>query len=243
MREACRIAANVLESLARALSPGISTYDLDQMGKRLIEGYGAKSACFAYKVGTRSYPGYICVSVNDEVVHGIGCKDKIIALGDIVSLDVCVRYNGFVGDTARTVALGPIAADADKLLKETQKSLDLGIQAARSGKRVGDISSAIQQHIESRGLSIVKDFVGHGVGRSMHEEPQIPNFGRKGTGPKLAAGMTLAIEPMVNLGGSAVRYAADQWTAITADASLSAHFEHTILITDTEAEILTIHQL
>lgn len=243
MRAACRIAADVLESLARFVEPGMSTYDLDQQGKSLIEGYGAKSACYDYKAGTRRYPAYTCISVNEEVVHGIGSKTRMIQPGDAVSLDVCVIYEGFVGDNARTILVGSAHPETARLVKETQIALGLGIQEACVGNRIGDISAAIQQHIQACGFSIVRDFVGHGVGRSMHEEPQIPNFGRPGAGPKLSAGMTLAIEPMVNMGNSAIEYAPDGWTALTRDRKPSAHFEHTVLITPSGPEVLTISNL
>lgn len=243
MRQASSIAAKVLAQMCRSAVPGISTYELDQLGKHLIEEMGAQSACFNYRVGSKVYPGYTCISVNDEVVHGIGTFKKILQKGDIASIDVSVIYNNFIGDNARTVIIESASEEAQKLLKVTEEALYKGIEQAKPDNRVGDISAAIQEHVEKNGFSIVRDFVGHGVGRSIHEEPQIPNFGRKNSGPKLKAGMTLAIEPMVNMGGYAVRYADDGWTAVTCDGSLSAHFEHTVLVSDEGPEILTISKI
>jgi len=240
MRESCRIAAFVLEQIIEKVAPGVSAYDLDQYGKELFESCGAKSACYDYRVGNRRFPAYTCLSVNEEVVHGIGRPDRKLALGDTITVDVCALYEGFIGDNARTVAVGPVSDEVQFLLRSTEESLHQAIKQARPGNRVGDISSATQKYVEQRNLSIVRDFVGHGVGRSMHEEPQIPNFGKPGTGKKLKPGMTLAIEPMVNLGSSEVEIARDGWTAITRDRRRSAHFEHTVLIVDDGAEILTL---
>lgn len=240
MREVCEIAASVLAQLCSEVKPGVTSYDLDQLGKRLIEERGAVSACYNYKAGTKCYPAYTCISVNEEVVHGIGSLKRIFKAGDIVSVDVSVMLNGFIGDNARTVIIEPVAEEVRHLVKITEEALYKGIEKARTQMRVGDISHAVQKYVEAEGFSIVRDFVGHGVGRSMHEEPQIPNFGRSDTGPKLKAGMTLAIEPMVNLGGAEVEYAEDGWTVITVDRKPSAHFEHTVLITEQSAEILTI---
>ncbi len=243
MRKACSIAAKVLDEMCNHVVAGISTYELDQIGKALIEEMGAKSACFNYRVGSKVYPAYTCISVNEEVIHGIGTFKRVLQEGDIVSVDVSVIYDDFIGDNARTVIIEPASGDAKKLVKVTEESLYKGIAQARSGNRVGDISAAIQEYVEKHGFSVVRDFVGHGVGRSMHEEPQVPNFGRRNSGPKLKAGMTLAIEPMVNMGGSSVRYADDGWTAVTSDGKLSAHFEHTVLVSDDEPEILTISKI
>lgn len=240
MREACFIAASVLEQMCKSIQPGMSTYDLDQFGKNLIEEMGAKSACYHYKLGSILYPAYTCISVNEEVVHGIGSLKKILQSEDSVSIDVSVIYNNFVGDNARTIALEGASEQVKRLLCATEAALLKGIDQAKPGNQVGDISAAIQEFVEAQGYSVVRDFVGHGVGRSIHEEPQIPNIGRKHTGPKLKSGMTLAIEPMVNMGGYAVKYAADGITAITKDGKPSAHFEHTVLITDEGPEILTI---
>lgn len=240
MREACTIAATVLAKMKEQVRPGITTYDLDQIGRDLIASFGARSACYGYKLHASSYPAHTCISVNEEVVHGIGSLKRILRLGDIVSLDVVVEYNGYIGDNATTVPVGPIAPRVAELLKISEEALRLGIAQAVVGNRIGDISHAIQTHVERAGFSVVREMVGHGVGRSMHEEPQIPNFGRKNSGEKIKPGMTLAIEPMVNLGRYAVRTLNDHWTVVTADGTPSAHFEHTVLTTDSGPEILTI---
>ncbi len=240
MRRACRIAAGVLDRVVNLVVPGVNTYDLDQAGKRYIRESGATSACHNFQNGNRIYPGYICVSVNDEVVHGIGSLRRTIRSGDVVSVDVVISYNGFIGDNARTVMVGEVSSEVRHLVETTRNALGYAISFARDGGRVGDISHAVQTFVESRGLSIVREFVGHGVGRSMHEAPQIPNHGRKGKGDRLKAGMTLAIEPMVNLGKHEVIVADDGWTAVTLDGKPSAHFEHTVLITKNGPEILTL---
>lgn len=240
MRKASFIAASVLDQMCKSAVAGLSTYELDQLGKNLIEKMGAQSASFNYRVGSKRYPSYTCISVNEEVVHGIGTFKRVLQRGDIVSIDVSIIYDNFIGDNARTVIIESASEEASKLLKVTEDALYIGIEQARPDNRVGDISAAIQEHVEKHGFSIVRDFVGHGIGRLLHEEPQIPNFGRRNSGPKLKAGMTLAIEPMVNMGGFAVRYAEDGWTAVTSDGKLSAHFEHTILVSDDGPEILTI---
>jgi len=239
MREACRVAATVLQKIREHVAPGVNTYDLDQEAKRLIESLGAQSACHNYKVGRHTYPSYSCLSVNEEVVHGIGTIKRVLREGDVISLDVVVSYEGFIGDNAATVGVGELKPEVSRLLQVTEEALYAGIAMARNGNRIGDISHTIQTFVESRGLSVVREFVGHGVGASMHEEPQIPNFGRRKSGPKLRPGMTLAIEPMVNLGGSDVEVLADGWTVVTADREPSAHFEHTVLVTEGEPEILT----
>jgi methionyl aminopeptidase len=240
MRAACEVAATVLYKVIQLVEPGVTTYDLDQAGKRFIQELGAKSACFNYRNGSKIYPGYLCISVNEEVVHGIGTMKRIIQPGDVVSVDVVINLDGFIGDNAQTIIVGDVTDEIRFLVEETKKSLDHGIRFAKAGGRVGDISNAVQTYIESRGLAIVRDFVGHGVGRSMHEEPQIPNYGRKGDGKRLKPGMTLAIEPMVNLGSPGVRVLSDGWTAVTVDGKPSAHFEHTVLITEDGPEILTL---
>lgn len=240
MREAGAVAATVLHRLAEMVQPGVTTYDLDQEGKQLIESFGAKSACFNYTANGISFPSYTCISVNEEVVHGIGTLKRIIQEGDIVSLDVSVVYEGYIGDNAKTVLVEPVAKEIADMVKATQEALMQGIQQARPGNRVGDISHAIQRFVEGKRYGIVREFVGHGVGKTMHEEPQIPNFGRPKKGPKLMEGMTLAIEPMVNLGKADVEYANDGWTILTKDRKPSAHFEHTILVTSDEPEILTL---
>ena len=240
MRESCAIAATVLSKLKEQVRPGITTYDLDQIGRDLIAGFGARSACYGYQLHSRRYPAYTCLSVNEEVVHGIGSLKRILRDGDIISLDVVIEYNGYVGDNALTVAVGAIAPRTAELLKVTAEALALGISQATVGNRIGDISHAVQTFVESHGFSVVREMVGHGVGREMHEEPQIPNFGRKNSGEKIKPGMTLAIEPMVNLGGYQVKTLSDGWTVVTTDGKPSAHFEHTVLTTDSGPEILTI---
>ena len=240
MREACAIAATILAQLKAQVRPGITTYDLDQIGRDLIASAGARSACHGYQLHSRRYPAYTCLSVNEEVVHGIGSLRRILRDGDIISLDVVVEYHGFIGDNALTVPVGAIAPRTSELLKVTEEALHLGIQQAQIGNRIGDISHAVQAFVESHGFSIVLDMVGHGVGSAMHEEPQIPNFGRRNSGEKIKPGMTLAIEPMVNLGAYAVRTLSDGWTVVTADGQPSAHFEPTVLTTDSGPEILTI---
>jgi methionyl aminopeptidase len=240
MREACAVAATVLARLKEQVRPGITTYDLDQIGRDLIASLGARSACHGYQLHSRRYPAYTCLSVNEEVVHGIGSLKRILRDGDIISLDVVVEYNGYIGDNALTVPVGAIAPRPAELLKVTEAALGIGIKQAVIGNRIGDISHAVQTFVEAHGFSIVREMVGHGVGRTMHEEPQIPNFGRRNTGEKIKPGMTLAIEPMVNLGGYAVRTLSDGWTVVTTDGSPSAHFEHTVLTTDAGPEILTL---
>ncbi|MBP7482529.1 MAG: type I methionyl aminopeptidase [Lacunisphaera sp.] len=240
MREACAVAATVLSRLKEQVRPGITTHDLDQIGRDLIASFGARSACHGYQLHSRRYPAYTCLSVNEEVVHGIGSLKRILRDGDIISLDVVVEYNGYIGDNALTVPVGAIAPRTAELLKVTAEALTLGIAQATVGNRIGDISHTVQTFVESHGFSVVREMVGHGVGRAMHEEPQIPNFGRRNSGEKIKAGMTLAIEPMVNLGGHAVRTLSDGWTIVTTDGQPSAHFEHTVLTTDSGPEILTV---
>ncbi len=239
MRASCVIAAAVLHRLKALVQPGISTYDLEQAGRDLIAGYGARSADFGYQIGPRRFPAHTCLSVNEEVVHGIGSLKRILREGDIISLDVTVEYHGYVGDNAVTVPVGVVAPRIAELLQATEEALHVGIRQAQVGHHIGDISHAIQTFVEAHGFTIVRDLVGHGVGRSMHEEPQIPNFGRRGTGDRIKPGMTLAIEPMVNLGTYRVKTLADGWTVVTADGLPSAHFEHTVLTTDRGPEILT----
>jgi len=239
MREACAIAATVLEQIKPLVKPGISTQDLEEAGRDWIARLGARSACFGYQNGSRRYPAHTCISVNEEVVHGIPSFRRILRDGDIVSLDIVVWHEGFVGDNACTVPVGTVSSAADKLLRVTRDALNVGIAQAVTGNRIGDISAAIQQYVESNGFSVVRDMVGHGVGVSMHEPPEIPNFGRRGTGDRIKPGMTLAIEPMVNAGGYKTKTLSDGWTIVTADGSLAAHFEHTVLTTERGPEILT----
>ena len=234
MRIACASAARVLEKLAKMLRPGISTGEVDLAAKEFIAEEGCKSAFLGY----RKFPGQICISVNEEVVHGIG-GNRRIQYGDVVSLDVGVIKNGWVGDTAKTVPIGVVRPDWLRLLAVTDDILNRVIPMATAGRRLGDLCAFIEDEVVANGYNVVREFVGHGVGRSLHEEPQVPNFGRAGTGPKLKAGMTIAIEPMVNMGTANVRTLDDQWTVVTADGMPSAHFEHTILITKEKPEILT----
>lgn len=240
MREACAIAATVLDQLKPLVRPGVTTQDLEEAGRDWIARLGARSACYGYQHGSRRYPAHTCISVNDEVVHGIPSFKRILREGDIVSLDIVVWYDGFVGDNAFTVPVGPVSPAIEKLLRVTREALDLGIGAAQVGNRIGDISATVQQFVEANGFSVVRDMVGHGVGVAMHEPPEIPNFGRKGTGDKIKPGMTLAIEPMVNLGAYRTKTLSDGWSVVTADGSPSAHFEHTVLTTERGPEILTI---
>ena len=234
MRPACVVAGTVLEEVAAFVQPGVTTKDVDEFAASRIKHHGAKSAFLGY----RKYPCQICISVNDQVVHGLA-GSRMLRFGDIVSLDVGVVYNGFIGDTARTVAVGGCDVLAQRLMDVTERAFYEGSAQALAGKRVADISRAIQDHVEGHGFSVVREFVGHGVGRSMHEEPQVPNFVDGKSSPKLRAGMTIAIEPMVNAGLPGVKILNDGWTVVTQDGSLSAHFEHTVLITEAESEILT----
>ncbi len=234
MREAGRIVATVLNTLKLKVEPGMKTRELDAIASTETKRMGAVPSFKGY----HGYPASVCVSVNDEIVHGIP-GDKTLKEGDIVSIDFGVIYNEFQGDAALTTGVGKITPEAEKLLEVTEASLMKGISAARAGSRLGDISSAIQQYVENRGLSVVREYTGHGIGRNMHEDPQIPNFGIAGRGPLLKKGMTLALEPMVNVGDWRTRLEDDNWTVRTSDGSLSAHFEHTIAITDDDAVILT----
>ncbi len=234
MRLAGQAAAKVLDHLASLVEPGRTTGEIDRAAGVMISKLGGKSAFLGY----RRFPAQTCISINEEVVHGIGGPRRL-AYGDIVSIDVGVVLNGWIGDTARTVSCGLVAPEAERLCKATQAMLMSAISFATAGRRLGDLSAHIEEQALKQGFSVVKEFVGHGVGRQLHEEPQIPNFGRRGTGPKLKAGMTLAIEPMINLGVSEVKVLADKWTVVTADGKPSAHFEHTVLVTSGEPEILT----
>jgi methionyl aminopeptidase len=234
MRPACAVAAEVLDEIAAFIRPGLTTRVVDEFAAAQIKARSAKSAFLGY----RKYPCHTCLSVNEEVVHGLA-GSRELRFGDIVSVDVGVLYKGFVGDTARTVAVGGCGVLAQRLMDVTERALHEGIAAAVSGNRVTDISRAIQNYVEGNGFSVVREFVGHGVGRVMHEEPQVPNFVDPKSNQKLLPGMTIAIEPMVNAGQPAVKILKDGWTVVTQDGSLSAHFEHTVLITGGEPEILT----
>jgi methionyl aminopeptidase len=235
MRQAGGILATVLEILARQILPGMKTKELDTIAARELEGRGATPSFKGY----RGFPANLCVSVNDEIVHGIP-GERVLAEGDIVSLDLGAIFMGFQADAALTVPVGKISPQARQLMEAGEGALRAGIAAAHPGARLGDVSSAIQNYAESRGYSVVREYTGHGIGREMHEEPQIPNFGLPGSGPVLRKGMALALEPMVNAGGWRTRVGDDHWTVLTEDGSLSAHFEHTIAITDTEPEVLTV---
>jgi methionyl aminopeptidase len=234
MRLAGQAAAKVLDHLASLVEPGRTTGEIDRAAEAMIAKLSGKSAFLGY----HRFPGQICISVNEEVVHGIGGLRRL-AYGDIVSIDVGVMLNGWIGDTARTILCGLVAPDVERLCTATQAMLMSAISFATAGRRLGDLSAHVEEEALRQGFSVVKEFVGHGVGRQLHEDPQIPNFGRRGTGPKLKPGMTLAIEPMINLGVSEVKVLADKWTVVTADGKPSAHFEHTVLVTDGEPEILT----
>jgi len=235
MRRAGRIVAGVLEILTRQIKPGMRTIELDAIAAREVGRLGGVPSFKGY----HGYPANLCVSVNDEIVHGIpGAKE--LREGDIVSLDMGAIFEGFQGDAAVTVGVGRISAKAQGLVDATREALQAGIAAIRPGARLGDISAAIQQYAESRGYGIVREYSGHGIGREMHEEPQVPNFGLAGTGPVLKKGMTLALEPMINIGDWHTRIGGDKWTVLTADGSLSAHFEHTVAVTDDGAEVLTV---
>ena len=234
MRQAGKIVAEVLKIVSENIKPGMKTKELDIIAERELKRLGAKSSFKGY----RGFPANLCVSVNDEIVHGIP-GDKVLNDGDIVSLDFGAIYNGFQGDAALTATVGEVNPAARRLIETTRETLKTGIAAARDGATLGDVSAAMQKYAESKGYSVVREYTGHGIGREMHEDPQIPNFGSPGTGPILKKGMTLAIEPMLNIGDWRTRVADDQWTVLTADGSLSAHFEHTIAVNNAEAEVLT----
>ena len=235
MRQAGRIVATILGVLSEQVRPGMKTRELDVIAARELERLEAKSSFKGY----HGFPANLCVSVNDEIVHGIP-GERVLAEGDIVSLDFGAIFEGFQGDAAVTVGVGEINSPSEQLMETTEGALKAGVAIAYPGARLGDISAAIQNYAESRGYSVVREYTGHGIGREMHEEPQIPNFGPPGMGPVLRKGMTLALEPMVNVGGWRTRLGNDHWVVFTADGSLSAHFEHTIAITSGEPEVLTI---
>lgn len=235
MRDANKIVAETHEYLRELIKPGISTAEIDSKGEAFIRKQGAEPSFLGYM----GYPASICVSINDEVVHGIPSKDRFLKEGDIVSLDIGAFYEGFNGDAARTFPVGEISEEAKKLLRVTEESLEKGIAKALYKNRLSDISHAVQSHVEKNNFSVVREYVGHGIGRDMHEAPQIPNFGSPGHGPLLKEGMTLAIEPMVNVGDFRVKTLDDDWTVVTEDGSLSAHFEHTIAINKNGPEILS----
>lgn len=237
MRESNRLLAIVHKEMEEYVKPGLSTKDIDEFGEKLIH----KLGCVPNFKNYNGYPASICVSVNDEVVHGIPRKDRILQEGDIVSLDAGLIYKGYHSDAARTHAVGKISPEAQQLIDVTRESFFAGIKMAKAGNHLFDISNAIDAYIKPYGYGIVRDLVGHGIGTHLHEDPQIPNFAQKRRGLKLQAGMTLAIEPMVNIGRADVEWLDDDWTVVTEDGSLSAHYENTILITDGEPEILTLY--
>jgi methionyl aminopeptidase len=236
MRQAGRIAAEALEALRARVQPGVTTAELDAVAFSIITKRGAQPSFKGY----HGFPASICSSINEQVVHGIPSKQVVLKEGDIISIDVGATFKGYVGDTAITVPVGKISETATRLLAATQGALMSGIAAARSGEYLDDISGAIQDYAEARGFTMVREYVGHGVGRQMHEDPQIPNYRQGKRGPQLKPGMTLALEPMVNVGTANTRVLRDKWTVVTTDGKLSAHFEHTIAITESEPEILTL---
>jgi methionyl aminopeptidase len=238
MRHACRTASEILDRVSELIRPGISTKEVDQAAADLMQEAGVQSAFLGYRLGHRVFPGNICISLNDEIVHGIGSQRRI-QYGDIVKLDIGVIQDGWVGDTASTVPVGMIDDRTERLLRVTETALRRAIEIMTEGVRLGDVCATIEEFAMHEGFNVVREFVGHGVGRKLHEEPQVPNYGRRGSGPRLKAGMTLAIEPMINSGTASVKLLDDGWTVCTADGMPSAHFEHTVLITKEEPEILT----
>lgn len=236
MSEACRISAGALKLAGAAVEPGVSTEEIDRIAEAYIRSQGAVPNFKGYN----GFPATACISINNEVIHGIPSKKRIIKAGDIVSIDLGAKFEGYHGDNAATFGAGDISKEAQHLLKVTEESLYEGIKKALAGNRIGDIACAVQTHVEGNGYSVVRDYVGHGVGTNLHEAPEVPNFGREGRGVRLVPGMTLAIEPMVNAGGYEVKVMPDGWTVLTKDGSLSAHFEHTVAITADGPKILTV---
>jgi methionyl aminopeptidase len=236
MRESCRVTATILRDLKGIIKPGMSTADINSF----VEGRILENGMVPTFKGYNGYPASACVSINEEVVHGIPSKGRILEEGDIVSVDIGSTWRGYVSDAARTYAVGSISPEARRLIDVTEACFFEGMKYCREGCRISDISHAIQAKAESEGFSVVRDFVGHGVGRAMHEDPPIPNYGKPGTGPRIMKGMTFAIEPMINEGTWEVTVLEDNWTAVTADGSLSAHYENTIVVTDGEPELLTL---
>ena len=236
MRDAGRISARALKLAGEAVEPGVSTWEIDRIVRRYIEGQGAVPTFLGYG----GFPASACISVNNVVIHGIPRKDQKLRAGDIVSVDVGATYEGFVGDNAWTFPCGDVSSEAKALMDATRESLFEGIRAAQAGNRIGDIGSAVQRYVEARGYSVVRDFVGHGVGAKLHEDPSVPNYGTPGRGVRLLPGMTIAIEPMINAGVKEVKTLEDGWTTVTADGKLSAHFEHTIAITPDGPVIMTL---
>jgi methionyl aminopeptidase len=235
LRDSGRMVREILEEMRRRVQPGVTTLDLERFAEKRLRQLGVTPAFKGY----RGYPCCLCASVNEEIVHGIPSPRRVLRTGDIVSLDLGIVLHGYYGDSALTLPVGEISEPLKKLLRVTEESLELAIQKTRAGNRLGDVSAAVQQHAERHGFSVVREFVGHGIGREMHEEPQIPNFGKPGHGPLLKPGMVLAIEPMVTQGGEAVRVLEDHWTAVTADGGYSAHFEHMVAVTSNGPDVLT----
>jgi methionyl aminopeptidase len=236
IRESAEIVGRCLHALAREVRPGVSTLDLDRIAERFIRERGGEPAFLGY----RGFPASICASLNEEVVHGIPSAKRVLREGDVISLDIGVKKGGFYADAARTFAVGTIAPEVQRLLETTERALQAGIEQAKPDGRVSDISAAIERTVKEGGFSVVRALVGHGVGRALHEEPQVPNYGRPGEGPKLRVGMVLAIEPMVNAGTADVVTLSDQWTVVTADRKRSAHFEHTVAIAATGPDVLSL---
>jgi methionyl aminopeptidase len=239
MRAAGRLVGEVLTALSAMVAPGVSTADLDGVAERMIADAGGTPAFKGY----HGYPATICASVNEEVIHGIPSGRRLLQEGDILSIDVGASLGGYFGDSAVTLPVGRVSEEAALLLRVTEEALFKAIERVRPGGRLYDLGHAVQRHVEAHGFSVVREFVGHGIGQRMHEEPQVPNYGEPGRGPRLAAGMVLAIEPMVNAGKAAVKVLADGWTAVTRDRSLSAHFEHTVAVTAGEPWILTAREV
>ncbi len=236
MEEACKISAGALKAAGEAVAPGVTTEEIDRIAESYIRSKGAEPNFKGYN----GYPATACISINNEVIHGIPSKKRIIKAGDIVSIDLGAKFEGYHGDNAATFAAGDISAEAKRLLEVTEQSLYKGIAAALAGNRIGDISNAVQSFVEANGYSVVRDYVGHGIGTSLHEAPEVPNYGRAKHGIRLVPGMTLAIEPMVNAGAYGVDVLPDGWTVLTKDGSLSAHFEHTVVITADGPKIMTV---
>lgn len=236
MMKAGELAAQALELAGKNAVAGISTWELDRIVNDFVVSKGGHSPCKGYG----GFPGHNCFSVNEELIHGIPSKKKILKEGDILSCDIVAELNGFMGDNTKTFRIGKVSDDAERIMKATEEALYKGIEQAVAGNRIGDISNAIQTHIESCGYQIVRQFIGHGVGKEMHEEPEVPNFGKAGRGPRLVPGMTIAIEPMVNTNSPEIKILGDKWTVVTTDGSLSCHFEHTVAVTNAEALILTL---
>lgn len=236
MRRAGAVVGDILVVLSGLIKPGMTTGQIDQIAREELKKRGAKPAFLNY----HGFPGVICLSINHEVVHGIPSDKRVLKDGDILGVDFGCVIDRFYGDSAVTIPVGRVSPEAEKLIRVTRESLMKGIEAVKAGARIGDIGAAVQAHAEAHGYGVVREFVGHGIGRALHEEPPIPNFGKAGTGPRLKAGMTIAIEPMINLGSAAVETLEDGWTAVTKDRKLSAHFEHTVAVTETGFDILTL---